>query len=260
MNHIAVIKIGTSLLTNSDGSLKISFLGRITEEISAVQKNGWGIVLVSSGAMASGTGILKGKPHDIVERSLFACVGQPFLMKYYADFFGIFGIIVAQTLLTRRDFENEEASVLLEKNMSQMIKNGIIPIANENDLISIEELTVGDNDQLSARIAVLLNAEKLIIVSDVDGLYSENPQTNPHAQKFEVVECITENIEACVGEKISKNSLGGMKSKLSAAKYATQNGVETVIFSGIEDRNALSQILREEKNIGTRFLSQQKNS
>lgn len=253
--NLVVIKVGTSLLTNEEGRLKIAFLGRLCEEIAEVQKAGNRVILVSSGAMASGSGILKKRPNSIPERVVFSCVGQPLLMEYYRDFFAMQDIIIAQTLLTWRDFRDDEARALIQKNMECLLTENIIPIINENDMVSTEEVSFGDNDQLSAKVSVLLSAQKLVILSDVDGLFDKNPQTSPDAKKIEIVEEITEEIEACVGEKTSKNSLGGMASKLKAAKFATENGVETIILSGILSREALPRLLLKKESLGTLFLS-----
>lgn len=257
MQQPIVIKVGTSLLTNEEGRLKISFLGRLCEEIAEVQNAGERVILVSSGAMASGSGILKKRPKDIPERTVFSCVGQPLLMEYYRDFFGMHDITVAQTLLTWRDFRDDEARELIHKNMECLLKENILPIINENDLVANEEVSFGDNDQLSAKVAVLLKAKKLVILSDVDGLFDQNPQTNPHAKQIPIVPEITDQIEHCVGEKTSKNSLGGMASKLKAAKFATEHGIETIILSGISARNALPRMLLSEEPFGTRFLKKE---
>jgi glutamate 5-kinase len=258
MQHAIVIKVGTSLLTNEDGRLHISFLGRLCEEIAEVQKSGERVVLVSSGAMASGSGILKKRPRDISERTVFSCVGQPILMEYYRDFFGMHDIVVAQTLLTWRDFRDDEARELIHKNMECLLKENILPIINENDLVANEEVSFGDNDQLSAKVAVLLKAKQLIILSDVDGLFEKNPHTFPDAKQIPIVSEITDHIQNFVGEKTSKNSLGGMASKLKAAKFATENGIETIILSGISSRNALPKMILSQESFGTRFLKKER--
>ncbi len=257
MNKLAVIKIGTSLLTREDGTIQLSFLADICEEISEAQKSGWKIVLVSSGAMASGKGVLNACSKKLEERPLLSSVGQPIMMGYYADFFRIQGINISQCLLTWRNFEVESEKKMLKTNLQKILENNIIPIVNENDLISDEELkdNAGDNDTLAAKISVLLQADKLIIFSDVDGLYDSNPQNNPNAKKIDEVLEITDEIFKYIGEKKSKNSLGGMKSKIQSAKLAVDGGVETTILKGVLGGGNTLAILNEEKKVGTTFYA-----
>ena len=256
-NRVAVIKIGTSLLTKEDGTIQLSFLANICEEIADVQKSGWQIVLVSSGAMASGKGVLNKNAQSLEERPLLSTVGQPIMMGYYADFFRIQGINISQCLLTWRNFEVESEKKMLKYNLQKILENNIIPIVNENDLIADEELS-GDNDTLAAKISVLLEAKKLIIFSDVDGIYKENPQINPHAEKISEVFNIDEEIKEIllyIGEKKSENSLGGMKSKIESARLAVNGGVETTILKGVLGGGNTKKILIENKKVGTTFYA-----
>lgn len=251
---IAVIKLGTSLLTTEDGTIQLSFLADVCEEIASVQKKGWKVVLVSSGAMASGKGLLNKNAQALQERPLLSTVGQPIMMGYYADFFRIQGINISQCLLTWRNFEVESEKKMLKYNLQKILENNIIPIVNENDLISDEELT-GDNDTLAAKISVLLQADKLIIFSDVDGLYDGNPQVNPNSKKIDEVFEINEKIFDYIGEKKSKNSLGGMKSKIQSAQLAVKGGVETTILKGVLGGYNTHKILIEGKKRGTTFYA-----
>lgn len=253
MKKRVVIKIGTSLLTSKEGKLRIPFVGKICENIAEIQNAGWEVILVSSGAMATGTGILKSTPHSITERSVFAAVGQPFLIHYYADFMGHYDIHVAQCLLTWNDFCHETTKSLMKSNIEKMLENNILPIVNENDIVATEEITFGDNDSLASKIAVFFAADKLLILSDVDGLYSDNPQTNPKSEHIDEVKSFSDEIFGFVGEKTSKNSLGGMESKLKSTQYAVENGVETVIFQGHQNPEGMREILIENKKIGTVF-------
>jgi len=254
--NLVVVKIGTSLITNEDGRLKLSFLSRVCEEVATIKKAGWNVIVVSSGAMASGAGVLKGTPHNIVERSVFSCVGQPLLMDYYRDFLGVFEIIVAQALLTWNDIDDVRVNGLVRTNMEKLLENGIVPIVNENDLTATAELSFGDNDQLATKVAVLLGAKKLVILSDVDGLYDKNPVHHKEARRFDTIDPVTPNLELCVDESTSNNSLGGMRSKLMAAKLAAEKGTETIIASGIESRNTLPRIVLYNESLGTRFPAQ----
>ena len=251
-NKIAVIKLGTSLLTTDDGTIRISFIGDLCEDIAKVQKEGWKVIVVSSGAMASGKGVLKNEAHSISERSLFSTVGQPVLMHYYNEFLRIHGISTSQCLLTWRNFEVPEERKLLERNFQKILENNIVPIVNENDLIADEELS-GDNDTLAAKISVLVNAEKLLILSDVDGIYTDNPQNNPNAKKIDDVFEIDETIFSYISEKKSENSLGGMESKIQSAKIAVEGGVQTTIFKGILGGGNIIGILTDDRKVGTTF-------
>jgi len=257
-NKIAVIKIGTSLLTKEDGTIKVSFLADICEEISEVQKKGWKIVVVSSGAMASGQGLLKNASQKLDERPLLSTVGQPIMMGYYADFFRIQGIAISQCLLTWRNFEVPSEKEMLKKNLEKILEKNIIPIVNENDLIADEELS-GDNDTLAAKISVLLGAKKLIIFSDVDGIYKENPQINPKAEKISEVTNLSKKMKeifSYIGEKKSKNSLGGMKSKIESAQLAVSGGVDTIILKGVLGGGNTKKILLEGEKVGTIFYGE----
>lgn len=256
MKNLVVIKIGTALLTDRDGRIKLSFLGRVCEEIAGIKGNEWNVILVSSGAVASGVGILNNTPHNIVERSVYSCVGQVSLMDYYRDFFGVFGIITAQALLTWRDLKDTDTRILVKNNISKLLEIGVLPIVNENDLTSTEELSFGDNDQLAAKVSLLFNADKLVILSDVDGLYDKNPQKHKEAKRFDTIEEMTIDIKSCVDENTSEVSLGGMTSKLLAAKIAADGGIETIITSGIEARNTLPRIILYSELLGTKFLAQ----
>jgi glutamate 5-kinase len=251
-----VFKIGTSLLTTEEGTIRLSFLSDLCEDLVRIKKLGWNPVLVSSGAMASGRGLVKKAAQTLTERSVLSVVGQPFLMRYYAEFFAVHGVLVAQCLLTWDNFENSNERGLLKKNMESLLAHGVIPIVNENDLVALEEIRSGDNDVLSAKISVLLEAEKLLILSDVDGLYTENPHENPQAEKISEVPKIDESVYKYAGTKTSPNSLGGMQSKIKAAQIATQGGVEVLIFKGVLGGGNISEILLHEKSVGTRFLSQ----
>jgi len=254
--ELIVIKIGTALLTDKEGLLKLEFLERVCKEVFAIKASGRDVILVSSGAMAAGTGVLKDRPHTIVERSAFAAVGQPLLMHHYYNLFNTSGVLVAQALLTWHDFQNDNTRELMEKNIGKLLESGVLPIINENDLTATEEISFGDNDQLAAKVAVLFSAKRLVILSDVDGLYDRNPQEHGDAKRLETVVKITDEVMDYAGEKVSKQSLGGMKSKLQAAKYATENGVCVSIASGIQDRDTLLQIVLEGKVLGTQFLAQ----
>src|SRR5699024_10578291 len=172
-----------------------------------------------------------------------AAVGQGLLIESYIEKFSDFGIVPAQLLLTRNDFSNREQYRNAFATVEELLERGILPIINENDTVSVEELTFGDNDMLSALVSGFIHADQLILLTDINGLYNGNPRTNPAAEKYEYLETITEEMIGAADENGSKVGTGGMKSKLMAAKTATSLGVSVFIGTG-EGKNKLVQILR----------------
>lgn len=254
MRKLVVVKVGTSLLTRENGNINASFIADLCEEIGEIKEAGWDIIVVSSGAMASGKGRMnKWEISDMQERHLLSTIGQPILMNYYCDFLRLQGLIAGQCLLTWDNFDNDIERKILKENFKTMLLNGIVPIVNENDFIANDELK-GDNDTIAAKVASLLGAEKLIIFSDVDGLYDKNPQVDPSAIRIERVEEITDEIWGYIGEKKSKNSLGGMKSKVLAAQLAMDSGVDVVLLRGKLGGQSTKGIILENKKLGTLFV------
>lgn len=232
-----VIKIGTSLLTTEKHQLDVDFLRGIVEQIAALKKSGHEIVLVSSGAVAAGRSELKfdREKKNIPFRQALAAVGQGLLMKTYHDLFAKRGVTVAQALLTNYDFVNRENFLNTKRVFEVMLKQVVIPIVNENDVTTIAELKFGDNDMLSAKTAAMVSADYLIILTDVDGLFAEDPKNNPRAKLIPVVEKIDDSIKKLAGGARSKSSLGGMKTKLEAAEYVTSVGIPMLIANGRRD-------------------------
>lgn len=253
---LAVIKVGSSSLTMPDGRIYISYMGRVCEEIHKAYDAGWNIILVSSGAMAAGVA-KAGEKDSLVEkdRGILAAIGQPLLMRYYIDFFGVHGMIPAQCLLTEKDIDSDQERMITKITIQKLLDNKFIPIINENDFV-LDNNRTGDNDLLSAKISVLMNADKLLIVSDVDGLYTSNPFTDPNAEHIDCVGEITEETYKCVGASHTENSKGGMKSKLDAASLATANGTDMILFKGSIGMGNISRILLEDATVGTLFTKQ----
>lgn len=239
-----VIKIGTSLLTNEQHRLNTDFLRDIISQIAALKKAGHEIVLVSSGAVAAGRSELQfdREKKNIPFRQALAAVGQGLLMKTYHDLFAKHNITVAQALLTNYDFVNRENFLNTKRVFEVMLKNSVIPIVNENDVTTIAELKFGDNDMLSAKTAAMVSADYLIILTDVDGLFAEDPKNNPNAKLIPVVEKIDDSIKKLAGGARSRSSLGGMKTKLEAAEYVTSVGIPMFIANG-KQKNVLDEIL-----------------
>ncbi|MDR2426791.1 MAG: glutamate 5-kinase [Endomicrobium sp.] len=227
-----IIKIGTSTLTDKNGGLNKSYISLLAKNISDLQKEGNEILLVSSGAIRAGMGHLKlkNKPKTLREKQALAAIGQPLIMNAYGEAFGVCGISVAQLLLTRDDFENRMKYINARNTLYELMKNGVIPIINENDTIAVEEINFGDNDTLAALVSAAVDADKLIIFTDVDGLYEGHPSRGLFISR---VEKITKDIESFADAKSgSGKGSGGMKTKILAAKIATSSGADTIISNG----------------------------
>lgn len=229
-----VIKLGTSLLTSANNHLDRDFLRTVISDIAALHKKGHEIIIVSSGAVSAGRGEISfdREKKNIPYRQALASIGQGILMDTYRDFFKSHGITIAQALLTNFDFTNRQ-NFLNTKNVFEiLLTNRVIPIVNENDVTTIAELKFGDNDMLSAKTAAMVSADFLCILTDVDGLFEEDPKRNPHARLIPYVAKITEQIRASAGEAASSKSLGGMVTKLEAASYITSVGISMCIAYG----------------------------
>jgi len=245
---IVVIKIGTGVLTREkDGTLDEASLVRLVTAISELIMQGVPIVMVSSGAVGAGVSALKmsGYPDDTASRQACAAVGQTRLMHAYENLFQKFQLNVAQLLLTADDLESEQRSGLVMNTLHRLLETGnIVPIINENDSVSVEELRVGDNDMLSAKVARLLKAKLLVLLSTVNGLQKEDGTI---LSKVSNIDEVTSHVR----EDHGKFSIGGMASKLNAIRTALDGGVETVIASGREP-SALNTIISG-GDAGTRF-------
>ena len=229
-----VVKVGTSTLTYETGKVNIRRMRKLVEVLSDLKNSGMEVVLVTSGAIGVGVGKLglAAKPKDTPGRQAAATVGQCELMFMYDKLFSEFGHITGQILVTRLDFENDERGVNLSNSFNKLFEYGAVPIVNENDAVAVEEIVFGDNDNLSATVAKLINADGLIILSDIDGLFSGNPKTDDSAVLIPVVDKITEEIEMLAGGAGSKRGTGGMITKIHAAKVAGSAGIPTVIING----------------------------
>lgn len=252
-----VIKVGSSTITYGTGKRNFSRIDRLAREISDLANQGKEIILVSSGAVAVGVDRLglPEKPKTIPGKQAAAAVGQGVLMNTYEKFFAEYGQIVAQVLLTRIDSVDRHRYTNSRNTFLALFEHKVIPIVNENDVVAIDELKIGDNDNLSALVAGIVDADLLIILSDVDGLYTANPQKDPDAQLVPEVTDITPEIEQSAGDAGSNVGTGGMFTKLQAAKVATSSGINMVIASG-EEKDAIRRILEGEQ-IGTLFVSRE---
>jgi glutamate 5-kinase len=229
-----VIKVGTSSLTYETGKLNIKKIENIVRVVSDLRNRGIEVVLVSSGAVGAGVGKLNlpEKPSDTRKKQALAAIGQATLVSMYDRFFSEYGHSSAQVLLTKFILDVEERYINTKNTFETMFEYGVIPIVNENDVISTYELEFGDNDTLSAHIAKLVDAELLIILSDIDGLYDSNPQTNPDAKLITVVEKVDDKIYSIAGGAGSKRGTGGMVTKLKAAEIVNPEGIDMIITNG----------------------------
>lgn len=260
-----VVKVGTSTLTYENGKENFTRIDKLARVISDLMNQGKELVLVTSGAIGVGIGRmkLKEKPKTVREKQAVAAVGQCELMHIYSKFFLEYGYIVGQILLTRDVVECESGRQNVINTFDTLIERRVIPIVNENDSVSIDEIefgekrVFGDNDTLSAIVAKLTNADLLIILSDIDGFYDCDPRKNKDAKIISVVKEITPKIEACAGGVGSKRGTGGMVTKLSAAKIATGAGVKMVIANG-DNPGVIMDIINGE-DVGSLFDAEQSN-
>lgn len=249
-----VVKVGTSTLTHKTGKTNIERISDLVNVLADLHNMGHEIILVSSGAIAIGTSRLglKRKPDTIMGKQAAAAVGQGELMFLYDKFFGEYDVVVSQLLFTYDALENPDNKEHLTNTFNQLLEYGSIPVVNENDSVSIEELLNGDNDCLSATVAELIGADMLILLTDTDGLYDGNPSENPEARLIDIVEEITEEIEAFAGGA-GKRGTGGFMTKVKAAKIATSAGIPVVVMNGADPKK-IYDVLNGE-NVGTKFLS-----
>lgn len=258
-----IVKVGTSTLTYDNGNINLYRIEKLTRVISDIVNSGKEIVLVSSGAIGVGVNKLKlkEKPVTIREKQAVAAVGQCELMHIYSKFFSEYSHTVGQVLLTRDVIEDDHTRKNVINTFETLLEKKIIPIVNENDTVSIDEIEnivkFGDNDNLSAIVSVLTNADLLIILSDIDGFYDSDPRSNESAKLLSQVENITPELEECAGGAGSKLGTGGMVTKLAAGKIAINAGVDMVLANG--DEPDIIRYILEGKEIGTLFIGRINN-
>ncbi len=249
-----VIKIGTSTLTYSTGHLNIRRTQELCRTLSDIKNAGHEIIIVSSGAIGMGVGklSLKERPSDIPTKQAAAAVGQCELMYTYDKLFGEYNHTVAQILLTGDDFNHSDRLLNFTNTVSRLLELGALPIINENDSIATDEIKVGDNDTLSAYVAVNTGADLLILLSDIDGLYTADPHKNPDAKLIEKVYAVTDDIRRLAGGVGSALGTGGMQTKLNAAEICMKSGCDMVIANGKEP-GMIYKIVEGETARCTRF-------
>lgn len=229
-----VVKIGSALLVDRHTGLRVDWLRALAQDVAALKARGADVILVSSGSIALGRGVLglADGPLALEQAQASAAVGQIRLARAYEEVLAPHGITTGQVLVTLEDTEDRRRYLNSRATMETLLGFGVVPIVNENDTVATDEIRYGDNDRLAAQIAVTVGADQLVLLSDVDGFYSANPKEDPSAQRFDLVEAITPAIEAMAGDAISGVSKGGMKTKLMAAKIAVAGGCAMAIMEG----------------------------
>lgn len=248
-----VVKIGTNVITNADGTLNFGLMKRLIAQIARIKNKGKDVLIITSGAIGAGMKELQlaSKPKDVTMQQVCAAIGQSILMSKYHSFFSRHGMKVAQILLTYDAFSNRKTFFNLRNSLNRLLNLGVVPIINENDPISIDEIgpSFGDNDALSALITSKMGMDMLIVLTDVDGLFNKEPN-HKNAVLIKEVRKIGKDIEA-IGGKAGKLGLGGMKTKINAARIATKAGSTVVIANGRKN-GILLRILNNE-DVGTIF-------
>jgi glutamate 5-kinase len=266
-----VIKIGTNILSKDD-SIDAGYVGQVAGQVNSLLKMGKQVVIVTSGAIGMGAGQLKleAKPNKVQMQQACAAIGQPMLMAEYRKAFEQFGVTVAQVLLTAEVLNNRKTYLNLQNSIESLLKLGVVPVLNENDSISTDEIgpvrrsasevgtAFGDNDRLSALVASKIDADLLIILTDIDALYDKDPKKHADARPIDTVFEITDEILKSAGSRGSKFSSGGMKTKIEAAKIAANAGCRIVLANG-KAENVIERIIAGE-TIGTLFLPKRKLS
>jgi len=248
-----VVKVGSGLVTTPGEGPSSEPIGRLAADLSALVQDHREVALVSSGAIATGMARLglKARPRSIPEKQAAAAVGQSALMWEYEQAFKKHGIAVGQVLLTGQDISDRSRYLNARNTLLALLDFGVLPIVNENDTVAVDEIKVGDNDNLAALVAHLIDADLLVLLTDVDGLYTGDPRRDPTARRLETVEAITDDIQRMVYDASARVSVGGMSTKLQAAQKAGASGIPMVIASGRE-AGTLPRLLKGEP-VGTYF-------
>ncbi len=251
-----VVKIGSSTLTRENGKINLRLLEKYVRVFSDLNNAGYEVIIVSSGAQVVGRAKLNldKKPDNTPQKQAIAAVGQCELMSIYDKLFLDYGCRVAQILLTKDVMDVPERKENVINTFRALLDYGCIPIVNENDSVEVEEIKFGDNDTLSAMVACCTEADKLIMMTDIDGLYTGNPKTDPTAKRIPEVSVIDDSVRALAGDTGSDKGTGGMITKIRAAEIATAEGIDVYIVSG-SDPYAMYDIIEEGKHSGTHFTA-----
>ncbi|MBN2027397.1 MAG: glutamate 5-kinase [Actinobacteria bacterium] len=248
-----VIKVGTYTLNDKAGRLNREHMRDLVGQIASLRQAGREIILVSSGAIAAGVELLglPERPSDIPSLQAASSVGQGLLLRLYTEFFAAYGILVGQVLFTQYDFAHRQQYLNARNTFRSLLEQGVVPLVNENDTVAVEEIRFGDNDRLAALVAVLTDADLLVMLSDIKGLYTADPKRERGARIIREVEKITPEMARFAGKAMEEHSSGGMVAKLEAARIATASGIGVVLARG-RDPDVLAAIL-EGRQVGTYF-------
>ncbi len=250
-----VVKVGSSTLTHAQGGLNLRRIDRLAMVLSDIKNSNHEVILVSSGAVAAGAAklALKKRPQLMKEKQAAASIGQCELMFLYDKMFSQYGQIVSQLLLTKTVLTNEMLRENATNTLSTLLSYGVIPIVNENDSVAVDEIAYGDNDTLSAVTASIIQADLLILLSDIDGLFDDDPTVNPHAELISEVRCIDASVTKLAKDSGTKVGTGGMITKLQAAQIAMDNHIDMIIANG-DNPDILYDILNDTAHC-TKFIS-----
>ncbi|MDF7667753.1 glutamate 5-kinase [Orbaceae bacterium ESL0727] len=255
-SQIIVIKLGTSVLTAGTKQLDKARIVELIRQCALLHQAGHKIVIVTSGAIAAGREYLNFPtlPNTVATKQMLASVGQSKLIQFWEQLFSIYKIHIGQMLLTRADLEDRERFLNAQDVLKALLDNHIVPVINENDAVATAEIKVGDNDNLSALVAILANANKLILLTDLEGLYTDDPRHNPDAKLIQQVEHIDDKLRSIAGDSVSGLGTGGMGTKVQAADVAGRAGIEVIIAAGGRT-NVILDIVNHHA-VGTKFLPQ----
>lgn len=250
-----VLKFGTSVLTQGTNTLNQPHMVEIVRQCANLVQQGVRVVIVTSGAMAAGRDYLGHPqlPSALAYKQLLAAVGQSQLIQTWEKLFGIYGVHIGQMLLTRADLEDRERFLNARDTLNALLNLGIVPVINENDAVATAEIKVGDNDNLSALVAILANADQLYLLTDQQGLFDSDPRKNPQAKLLNEIEHISDEIRQMAGGSGTTLGTGGMATKITAADIATRSGIETIIAPGSQKDIILN--LADGQPLGTKFLA-----
>jgi glutamate 5-kinase len=250
-----VVKVGTSLLTYENGKINLQRMEKLVRVLADLSNSGKEVVLVSSGAVGVGLGMigLENKPENLVMKQALAAIGQVGLIRLYQKFFDEYNKTVAQVLLTRDGIENSLRRKNARNTLNQLIEMGIMPVVNENDTVITDEIEFGDNDTLSAAVATLIQADLLLILTDTDGVFTANPHIHQSARKVPKVMKASDDLKDIDLEGSSKMGSGGMASKIAAAELCREHNVDVVIADGTNPSTIMDVL--EGKDLGTFFVS-----
>ncbi|MBQ2552812.1 MAG: glutamate 5-kinase [Treponema sp.] len=253
-----VVKFGSNSLAKSDGTINADFLNSVAESCAALAELGKQIIIVSSGAQVAGLSAISGWAHkkDMHYRQALCAIGQVELMNRWRSAFAKKGLHVAQLLFTKEDFEDYHHTLNMRNTLFTLVDEGVIPIINENDSVSFEEYSIGDNDNLSALTAILWSADALVLFSDIDGVYTDNPKTNPDAKLVEEVTDIPELLKSITLGKTNSFGTGGIKTKIQAAEKVIASGIPMILANSSTNLSALM----DGSHKGTLFVADEKTA